>query len=279
MKRCGLLLLSSIFMYQQTITHEPSELAQKNINGFDTQLQIFKQMVESEATVKQLKKDVATFASINKLRKSVVDSAPGKAAVHEQILKIWKSIQKEFAPIFKKKPSHYIDIERYGVDAVNSWGETVLILVAIDIAEDKKEALRLAQLLLDNDASINKSAFYPKAKFDLTPLMAAAGRNFIDMMKLLIRNGANVNYKSQFDDTTALTKAIYQANMTSVELLLNSKANLCGTGETGKTYLEIARESYSALEGLPSDFIEKEGLLIQAQKIIELLEKEAAKCK
>lgn len=197
----------------------------RNLETAGIQLEVFKQMVESEKTIKQLKKDVAAFALTNKLRRDVVNSSQGRQILAEQILKIWKSIQKELdlffenislKRIFSSKDSYIIDVEHNGVDATNCRGETALYLLA---SEKNKEFLRLIDLLLDNDARIDKGLNAVQS-----PLMVASWyEEYLDAMHLLIKRGANVNWQNKWGETS-LARAVYNANLKGIELLLNSGA-------------------------------------------------------
>lgn len=78
---------------------------------------------------------------------------------------------------------------------------------------------KITKLLLDYGVSANANE-----NMGYSPLMVAAGDGNLEIMRILIRAGANVNYKSSNYD--ALTVAIENGHSFGVSLLLESSADI-----------------------------------------------------
>jgi ankyrin repeat protein len=76
-----------------------------------------------------------------------------------------------------------------------------------------------------------------------TPLMLAAQRNRLDLARLLIEAGADVNANNEAEiGDTALKKAVENGSAEIVELLLNAGADPLIPGWMGMTPLDKARQ-------------------------------------
>ncbi|KAF3316763.1 hypothetical protein TWF173_001426 [Orbilia oligospora] len=76
---------------------------------------------------------------------------------------------------------------------------------------------------------------------DRTPLRTAVGRGSIEIVKMLIREGANIEAKNRYGET-ALSEAIAREHAAVVEFLLGKGANLETENEFGRTPLMLAAE-------------------------------------
>ena len=85
----------------------------------------------------------------------------------------------------------------------------------------EKGYIEVVKLLLQNGADVN--AFNLKSK---TPLHLAAERGFLEVTKLLLQNGADVNAKSSNFANTPLILAAMKGHFEIVKLLLENGANV-----------------------------------------------------
>ena len=95
--------------------------------------------------------------------------------------------------------------------------------------------IELMDLLLSNGATINK-----KGKRDETPLHVAAGAGNLKAMKMLLSNGAGVN-RTDTDGLTPLHRAVQFDNVAPAKLLLLYGADMYVKSLDGKTALDHAR--------------------------------------
>ncbi len=102
----------------------------------------------------------------------------------------------------------------------------------------------LAQKALDNGADINRSLFNDNWSF---PILTAARNNRIEILKLLIEYGADLNQKTQGGDS-ALYYAVWNGFYDFSELLLDHDASFYNIAEETKSHyysdLEKARLYY-----------------------------------
>lgn len=135
---------------------------------------------------------------------------------------------------------------------------------SVDAMSDGATALRFAAiyghidmiiLLLKNGASIDK-----KDANGMTPLMCAALNNYTDVVALLLEKGAAINEKSN-SGSTALMYAAHAGRKNTVVLLLKNGANLDEKNNTGDDAVALTKKSGEA---------EVAGLLLTEQKTREL---------
>jgi len=86
---------------------------------------------------------------------------------------------------------------------------------------------------------LNQGADIEELSYELTPLMSAARYGKLDMVKLLLVRGANVNVKNS-DGTTALKLASGGGYTEIVKLLLDRGANVNACDEGNRTALHLA---------------------------------------
>jgi len=90
----------------------------------------------------------------------------------------------------------------------------------------------LVQVLLAMNANVEDRG----SKGDCTPLIEAASNGFVDIVKLLLQHGANVNAQSSVGHTS-LHRACSSGYDDVVELLIQHNANLEHQNENGHTPL------------------------------------------
>jgi uncharacterized protein len=92
--------------------------------------------------------------------------------------------------------------------------------------------------LLDAGAAVNTGS---REAMRVTPLASAAAAKQIQIAKVLIARGANVNARAE-NDLTPLHEAAASGQIEFATLLLNSRANINAKTKDGKTPLAFARE-------------------------------------
>lgn len=96
----------------------------------------------------------------------------------------------------------------------------------------------IAKLLLTNGADPNLHATNPSK---INALHSAVARQNIELCKLFIRHGANVNAR-QTQDVTPLHAAAHLGNLELVKLLVTNGADIGSKMDEGKTALDFAVE-------------------------------------
>ena len=103
--------------------------------------------------------------------------------------------------------------------------------------QSRDATLKQIKELVDHKADVNVR----NAKGD-TLLITATLRGDLEMAKLLIQGGADVNLKSSEDGLTPLMVAVYNGDMKMIDLLLKNKADVNATNPGGQTALFMAIE-------------------------------------
>lgn len=83
--------------------------------------------------------------------------------------------------------------------------------------------VNIIKLLLDNGAEINSRT---GSKLGISPLMLAAMNGHVAAVKLLLDMGSDINAQIETNRNTALTLACFQGRHEVVSLLLDRKANV-----------------------------------------------------
>jgi hypothetical protein len=97
----------------------------------------------------------------------------------------------------------------------------------IEVAQSFENKLKYAEELIKYHANVNYiecSEGNLEQKTNLTPLIAASGRNNLEMVKLLVENGANINYTNS-NDEDAISLATLSKNYDIVLYLLQKGAD------------------------------------------------------
>ncbi|HVT03618.1 MAG TPA: ankyrin repeat domain-containing protein [Thermoanaerobaculia bacterium] len=94
----------------------------------------------------------------------------------------------------------------------------------------------IAGLLLDAGAKVEAGAS------GLTPLQFAASSGNIEMIRFLVKRGANVNHGAKTGGQTALLSAIYGAHPEAVQALVDLKADVSAKTSDGTTPLKAAQK-------------------------------------
>lgn len=93
-----------------------------------------------------------------------------------------------------------------------------------------------AALLLDAGAKIEDGAH------GMPPLQFAASAGKVDMIRFLVKRGANVNYGVKAGGQTALLYAIYGGHVDAVKALIELKADVNAKTKDGDTPLSAAKK-------------------------------------
>lgn len=99
----------------------------------------------------------------------------------------------------------------------------------------------IAQLLLDYGANVNEPSMNEKNPYN-TPVMIAAWGGDLEMVKLLVDNGACINQQDKGNGFTALIKATFQNHPEVVKYLLSKGADATISSFLRKTALDYAYE-------------------------------------
>lgn len=124
-------------------------------------------------------------------------------------------------------------INSFGLSYSQAWSEGYVLLR--DAIENKHTAV--TKLLLTNGSKVNSKNKKPSN----TPLHFAAINGDIEIVKMLLDRGANIDAKNQYG-RTPLHNAIENKKMEITELLLNRGANINVKSNDGITPLHIAAE-------------------------------------
>ncbi len=100
--------------------------------------------------------------------------------------------------------------------------------------------------LLDKKVDVNTT----NARGD-TLLISAAVNGDLEMVKLLVMRGANVNLKSENDEVTPLMAAAFNDDLNILDILLKSKADVKAMNKDGETVLLIAVGGNTAISKWP----------------------------
>ena len=147
----------------------------------------------------------------------------------------------------RKKPKEFMEIIKF-----------LISLPSIDLnrVDNKKygfpplshalqmHRIDIVQLLLENGANVNAPSENEKNPYN-TPLMIAAWNGWkgkLDEVKLLLENGACINQQDKGNGFTALIKAAFKDNVEIVQYLLDAGADATICSFSGKTALDYAYE-------------------------------------
>lgn len=95
----------------------------------------------------------------------------------------------------------------------------------------------MVKLLVENGADIEALG-----TLNMTPLMFAAQNGHLNIAKILINNGANIDTKNRITGATALVHASGSKNIEIAKLLLDNGADISIKGEGGFDAMSIAKE-------------------------------------
>ena len=116
----------------------------------------------------------------------------------------------------------------------------------------EKGYLEIVKLLIKNEANINKSTTYGE-----TPLFLACENGHLDVVKLLIEKDADINKSNKYGQTPLFITCQF-GYKEIVQILLKNKADINQVSEDGNTALTSARKK---------EFKEIEELLINWEKM------------
>jgi len=117
------------------------------------------------------------------------------------------------------------------VNASDHAGFTALISAAYNTASDK-DAFRVVKILLEHRANTDKST-----SEGITPLFGAISGGNLDIVRILIENGADVNKSHPLDGTSPLMFSVMDDKNESAELLIENGADVNARQKHGPTVL------------------------------------------
>ncbi len=117
------------------------------------------------------------------------------------------------------------------IDAINPVGHTALNKAVFFKRNN------IAKYLLKQRASVNKT----DKRFVLTPLIAAARANNLEMGSLLLKKGAAVNVTNRIDNFSPMMWAVAYGNIDFVKLLLKYNPDLTIVSKYGRDVFKMTR--------------------------------------
>ncbi|MGD9347273.1 MAG: ankyrin repeat domain-containing protein [Candidatus Aminicenantes bacterium] len=97
----------------------------------------------------------------------------------------------------------------------------------------------VTELLIANGLDVNAKCMASGETRDATPLHAAVGKGNIEMVEVLIRNGAELEARLSQNQNTPLHLAIRNNQIAAAELLINEGADVNAMTRYGETPLDI----------------------------------------
>lgn len=129
--------------------------------------------------------------------------------------------QKDDSPLSKASESGNLEIVQYLLKTgKNSQGTLNDALWALCDARPTPDTLKIAQLLLDSGAQVNRQAGF----YNTTPLYGAAQNGPLELVKLLVSKGAKVNAVDKYF-SRPLAKAVQADNLEIAKFLLEHGAD------------------------------------------------------
>ena len=101
--------------------------------------------------------------------------------------------------------------------------------------------LQMMKLLIINGANVNEPSTNEKNPYN-TPVMIAAWSGRVDEVSMLVENGACINQQDKGNGFTALIKAVFNNNIDVVKYLLSKGADATVSSFERKTALDYAYE-------------------------------------
>jgi ankyrin repeat protein len=101
--------------------------------------------------------------------------------------------------------------------------------------------MQMMKLLIMNGANVNEPSTNEKNPYN-TPIMIAAWSGRVDEVSMLVENGACVNQQDKGNGFTALIKAVFNNNIDVVKYLLSKGADATVSSFERKTALDYAYE-------------------------------------
>jgi ankyrin repeat protein len=117
------------------------------------------------------------------------------------------------------------------INAINPVGHTALNK-AIYFKKNK-----IAKYLIEHGADVNKT----DTRFILTPLIAAARSNNVELGKIILAKGADVNITNGIDTFSPIMWAVVFGNVDFVKLLLNYNPDLTIVSKYGRNIFKMTR--------------------------------------
>lgn len=122
------------------------------------------------------------------------------------------------------KPFKVLLVHKADVSIHNTYDGTSALIEACSY---KQYDIKFAELLLQNGANVNDVEAGVRRQGNttrFTPLMAAAKTGKIDLVKLLVKRGADINYQNEYKQS-ALSNAVMQSKYQVTLYLLESGAD------------------------------------------------------
>ena len=101
--------------------------------------------------------------------------------------------------------------------------------------------LQMMKLLIINGANVNEPSTNDKNPYN-TPIMIASWSGKLEEVKLLVESGACINQQDKGNGFTALIKAVFNNNIEVVKYLLDQNADITISSFERKTALDYAYE-------------------------------------
>ena len=215
--------------------HDPAQNTpnRKQKNGFFARFRGGKEKKKAIADAKRQPEEHARFESAEGLDPS------DKSTKIIEILQV-----REIMKLFKFAP-------RATIDTKNKSGFPVLHVIILSPDSSQSEKVEMVKVILEKNSRRRwplSSIIDVESNLGYTALHSAVLKENIELVRLLVKNGANIDVVSNLG-YTPLHYAVIRENSKLVQLLVELDANVSIKDNDGKTALELAKDSTLSSKG------------------------------
>lgn len=168
---------------------------------------------ECDPNIRNNKKQTCFEIALKNQNQDIIGLIKTKTPIYEQMIAYIKTEKLEEATFAAK------ELDRKSVN--QRYGEDTLLTLSLEYFEE--HSFELAQSLISKGADVNLPG-----KYGMTPLMLAVASGNVDLVKLMLDNGAkkSINARDQKDKDTALIIAVLVNDIDIVRMLLESGSSV-----------------------------------------------------